>query len=124
MSNRSLTSEERLRLALEHKEPDRVPFDLGSTPVSGITVGAYKKLLSYLGIKKEKIIINDTIQQLAEVDEEVLERLKVDTRGLVTNPPSNWKLEIKEQDDYKYFYRRMGNWMENAKRRRLLLRYV
>jgi len=98
-----LSSEERIKLALEHKEPDRVPFDLGSTPVTGITVGAYKNLLAHLGIKKEKIQIVDIIQQLAEVDEEVLERLKVDTRGLMTNPPSSWTLEIREKDGYKHF---------------------
>ena len=98
-----LSSEERIKLALEHKEPDRVPFDLGSTPVTGITVGAYKNLLAHLGIKKEEIRIIDIIQQLAEVDEEVLERLKVDTRGLMTNPPSSWTLEIREKDGYKHF---------------------
>ncbi len=98
-----LSSEERIKLALEHKEPDRVPFDLGSTPVTGITVGAYKNLLAHLGIKKEEIRVIDIIQQLAEVDEEVLERLKVDTRGLMTNPPSSWTLEIREKDGYKHF---------------------
>ena len=98
-----LSSEERIKLALEHKEPDRVPFDLGSTPVTGITVGAYKNLLAHLGIKKEEIRIIDIIQQLAEVDEEVLERLKVDTRGLMTNPPSSWTLEIRKKDGYKHF---------------------
>jgi len=108
MKKDSLSSEERVRLALEHKEPDRVPFDLGSTPVTGITVGAYRKLISHLGIKKEEISIVDIIQQLAEVDEEVLERLRVDTRGLFTNPPSKWKLEIEEKNEYKHFVDEWG----------------
>ena len=108
MKKDSLSSEQRVHLALKHKEPDRVPFDLGSTPVTGITAGAYGNLISHLGIKKEEIPIIDIIQQLAGVDEEVLERLKVDTRGLVTNPPSTWKLEIQEKNEYKYFVDEWG----------------
>jgi uroporphyrinogen decarboxylase len=37
-------SRERVRVALDHKEPDRVPFDLGSTVVSGIHVQAFTRL--------------------------------------------------------------------------------
>ena len=31
-----MTGHERLTCALEHREPDRVPFDLGGSTVSGI----------------------------------------------------------------------------------------
>ncbi|GAH67961.1 unnamed protein product, partial [marine sediment metagenome] len=73
------------------------------TWVTGITAGAYKKLLTYLGIRKEDISIVDLMQQLAHIHEEVLERLKVDTRGLSPNPPSTWKLRIQEEGNYEYF---------------------
>ena len=37
-------SRERVRFALEYKEPDRVPFDLGGTAVTGIQTHAYRRL--------------------------------------------------------------------------------
>jgi MFS family permease len=35
---------------LEHKEPDKIPFDLGGTLVSGINVTALTELKKYLGM--------------------------------------------------------------------------
>lgn len=43
-----MTSRERVLAALNHREPDRVPFDLNGSLCSGIHVIAYKNLLSYL----------------------------------------------------------------------------
>ena len=39
-----MTSRERVRTALRHEQPDRVPLDLGSTLVTGIQAGAYARL--------------------------------------------------------------------------------
>ncbi len=41
--NKILSSRERVLTALDHKEPDRVPLDLGGYQ-SGITTIAYEKL--------------------------------------------------------------------------------
>ncbi len=76
-----MNSRARLLAALNHEEPDRVPFDLGSTPITSIASRAYKKLIDHLGIEEE-VIIQDHVQQLAKVSDAVLERLNVDTRGL------------------------------------------
>ncbi len=38
-----LNSYERFKTSLEHKEPDRVPFHLGSTAVTGINIHALKE---------------------------------------------------------------------------------
>jgi len=38
-----MNSRDRVLLSLKHKEPDRVPFDLGGASVTGITIKAYKK---------------------------------------------------------------------------------
>lgn len=108
MYNIQLTSEERIKLALQHKEPDRIPFDLGSTLCTRITVGAYKNLLSYLRIKKGEVSVIDVMQQLAGVDEDVLEKLSVDTRGLIPNAPSSWKLNIKQNKRCKYYTDQWG----------------
>ena len=43
-----MTSYERVKAALEHKEPDKIPFDLGGTLVSGINIKALSELKRYL----------------------------------------------------------------------------
>ncbi|MBP1602811.1 MAG: putative methyltransferase [Acidobacteria bacterium] len=83
-----MTSRERLLLALNHREPDRVPIDLGGNQ-SGIHRFAYQRLVDLLGLKEE-IVIMDLVQQLALPSEAVLERLHVDTRYVrasVSLPP-------------------------------------
>ena len=64
--------------ALEHREGDRVPIDLGGNQ-TGIHKFAYQKLLDLLGLQEEMVIM-DLVQQLAKPSEEVLQRLRVDTR--------------------------------------------
>jgi uroporphyrinogen decarboxylase len=77
-----MNSRERLLTALNHREPDRLPFDLGSTQVTGIHVVAYRRLREYLGLPRVQPQLCDTIQQLALPDGDVIERLGVDMRGL------------------------------------------
>ena len=48
----TLTSRERVRLALEFKEPDRIPIDLDGW-ATYFTEGAYRNLLQHLGIEEE-----------------------------------------------------------------------
>ena len=40
-----MTPRERILAALDHREPDRVPIDLGSSIVTSITRAAYEPLL-------------------------------------------------------------------------------
>ena len=73
-----MTPRERLLMALDHRQPDRVPIDLGGNQ-TGIHKFAYEKLLARLGWQ-EKIVIMDLVQQLAKPSEAMLQRLHVDTR--------------------------------------------
>ena len=73
-----MTPRKRLLTALDHRQPDRVPIDLGGNQ-TGIHKFAYQKLIDLLGLK-EDIVIMDAVQQLAKPSEAVLERLGVDTR--------------------------------------------
>lgn len=77
-----MTSRERVRMALEHKEPDRVPIDFGCVGPSGISAIAYNRLCSYLGIKTECRIF-DLYQQIVIPDEEVLQRFNVDLKAVL-----------------------------------------
>ena len=77
-----MTPRERLRLALNHQEPDRVPVDLASTLVTGIQASMYAKLKKALGITEGAIKVYDPFQMLAEVEEPVKKALGVDTYGI------------------------------------------
>ena len=56
-----ITSYERVKAALEHREPDRIPFEIGGTGVSGINRHAYLRLRRYLGMPEIEIEIFDLV---------------------------------------------------------------
>ncbi|MHC4889092.1 MAG: uroporphyrinogen decarboxylase family protein, partial [Planctomycetota bacterium] len=74
-----MTSRERVLAALCHRQPDRVPIDCSGHRSSGIAAIAYPKLRKYLALPPKPIRVYDIIQQLAVVDEDVLDRFGVDT---------------------------------------------
>lgn len=82
----SMTRRDRVLSALRHCQPDRVPVDLGSTRNSTIHVVAYERLKEHLGISAETRLL-DRMLQVVDVDEAVLRRLDVDTRGVFEGPP-------------------------------------
>jgi uroporphyrinogen decarboxylase len=86
-----LTPRERVLKTLSHKEPDRVPVDLGSIRNTGITVNAYEKLVKYLHLESgngPSLSKTGAItHRLAVIDEPVLQRLHVDLRGFMPGPP-------------------------------------
>ena len=74
-----MTSRERVLAALEHRETDRIPVDFSGHRSSGIAAIAYPKLRKALGLPPGPIRVYDIIQQLAIVDNDVLDRFGVDT---------------------------------------------
>lgn len=96
---------ERIRLSLEHKEPDRIPFDMGSSLDTGISAIAYKNLRDYLNFQKKEIRIYDQVQQLAFIDQDIFEYLKIDLKLFELGKPINKGLEtdVKLEGDYKTF---------------------
>jgi len=73
-----MTSRERVVAAVEHREPDRVPVDLGATPSSGISAIAYGNLKQHLGMATGHTQIYDVVQQLAQPEECVLDQFGID----------------------------------------------
>lgn len=74
-----MNSRERVRAALAHREPDRIPIDFSGHRSSGIAAIAYARLREYLGLERRPIRVYDPVQQLAIVDEDVLQLFDVDT---------------------------------------------
>ena len=91
-----MNSRERLLTALRHKEPDRIPIDVGGTP-TGIEVEAYDRLKELLGFNGEtKTFVRDHV----EIDEPLLERFGVDTRYIRIKPPKGFNLKIEADNSF------------------------
>ncbi len=75
-------SRERVIAALEHKTPDRVPIDLGGHRSSGISAIAYHRLRQHLGLAERPVRVYDLIQQLAVIDDDLLDLFGIDTLEL------------------------------------------
>ena len=82
-----MLSRERVLASLNHREPDRVPMDLGGTGYSGIQVTAYDRLKKLLGIETPTTITNRRAQLVA-VEDVIKERLHADVDGISLNPPA------------------------------------
>ena len=78
-SHAVMTSRERVLAALEHRQPDRVPLDFGGHRSSGIAAMAYPKLRAALDLPPCTVRVYDPVQQLAIIDDDVLDRFGVDT---------------------------------------------
>ena len=99
-----MNSRERVLMALNHKEPDRVPFDLGGTVVTGIHHKAYAGLRRALGLPDREPKIIDMIQQLALVDDDVMDRLGVDMRNISPRSSASFQIEVGDMGEYTCFY--------------------
>lgn len=73
-----MTSRERVQSALNHVEPDRIPVDFGGHRSSGIMAQAYKRLREVLGLPPSRLFVYDFIQQLAVIEDDVLDIFGVD----------------------------------------------
>jgi uroporphyrinogen decarboxylase len=96
MSKETMTSRERMKTALSHQEPDRVPIDLGGFQ-TGIHKNVYKELIDYLGIKEE-IEILDPVQQIVKPSETVLQKFHVDVRYIIAHGPDSFRGGIEKNE--------------------------
>lgn len=103
-----MESRERINLALAHKEPDHIPFDLGATVLTSIHVKSYQKLREYLGLPAVEPRIVDIFQQIVTVDDDLRDRLKVDVRDCAPRSSATFRIDIKEMEGYTYFYDEWG----------------
>lgn len=94
-----MTSTERILQAVNHAEPDRVPLDIGATPVSGIAASTLSKLRLALGLDEpgDRVKVVEPYQMLGEVTDDLREAVGIDTVGLESETTmfgfknENWK---------------------------------
>jgi len=78
-----MTSRERLQAAIEHRQPDRVPVDFGSTAVTGMHVSIVHRLRQrLLGEPDYRVKVIEPYQMLGEIDDALREALGIDVVGV------------------------------------------
>jgi len=88
-----MTSRERVLAAIAHKEPDKVPLDIGATPSSGISAIAYEKLIRHLELPGARTLVYDVVQQVAQPEDKVLDLFGADTLDVgrtFNDRPEDW----------------------------------
>jgi len=103
------SSYERVKRALEHKEADRIPFDMGGSGLTGMNIHSYARLRKYLGLPEKEIEIVDVTQQLARIDDDLVDLLGIDVR-LVEPTPSDKSMLIKPVSIDGAYYRKTDEW--------------
>lgn len=84
-----MTSRECVLAAVNHEEPDRVPLIVGVDHTTSIMIHAYRRLKKHLGFEAEERYMYGTWKELGSVrvDEEILQRLGSDGRGVWDRRP-------------------------------------
>jgi len=79
-----ISSRDRVNLTLNHKEPDRIPLDLGGSAVTGMHVSTVYQLRQALGLDKPgtPVKVIEPFQMLGEIKPDLMEVLGIDVVGL------------------------------------------
>lgn len=76
-----MTSKERFDLTVNHKQPDKLVVDFGSTAVTGIHVLAVENLRKHYGLPYKPIRVIEPYQMLGEVEQDLIDALGIDVVG-------------------------------------------
>lgn len=77
-----MTSKERVLASLNHREPDAVPVDFGSTAVTGIHVLAVAGLRDYYGLERRPVKVYEPYQMLGLIEKDLKEVMGIDVEGI------------------------------------------
>lgn len=77
-----MTARQRIQKTIGHEQPDRVPVDLGGTPVTGMHVRCIEDLRYHYELDKRPVKVIDPYQMLGLIEEDLLDAMGVDVDGL------------------------------------------
>ena len=99
-----MTSRERVNLALNHRQPDRTPFDLGASAVTGMHVSMVYKTRQALGLDAPgtPVKVVEPYQMLGEIAPDLIEALGIDVVGL-GSPRTLFGFENKGWKEWRLF---------------------
>jgi uroporphyrinogen decarboxylase len=84
-----MTNRERILAALDHREPDGLPIDLGGTESSGMTAVAYNRLTRHLGLRQGCRVF-EPYQHVAFIEDEIRDRFGIAAYPIIFEP-SRWR---------------------------------
>lgn len=94
---KSMTSRERVRAAIEHRQPDHAPVDFGSTFITGIHCSVVAALRDHYGLEKRPVKACEPHQMLGMVEDDLMDAPGVDIVSIFPRqtifgfPNENWK---------------------------------
>jgi len=104
-----MDSRERILTTLQHKEPDRIPFDLASGMMTGIHHDAYRRWRTALDLPSDDPVrFFEPSMQIVLSAEDFLDRLEVDTRPALPAWSAGFPLVIHEDENSYYYYDEWG----------------
>jgi hypothetical protein len=77
-----MTGRERVRTALEHKQPDRVPLDLGGCAQTTAHIGVIARLREHFGLERRPVKVEEPYTMMGRFDEDLKAALGVDVDSL------------------------------------------
>ncbi len=78
-----VTSRDRMRATLDHREPDRIPIDFGGTPVTGVHVSVVAALRDHYGLEPRLVKVHEPYQMLGVIDDDLKQAIGIDVEGIV-----------------------------------------
>ncbi len=95
----AMTPRQRVEVALNHCEPDRVPLDLGTGGSSSPVPEAYARLAAYFKVTAPARPVTHMLR-LSTVDETILRALEIDTRPVYMRPTQRGIRPCSEPDHF------------------------
>src|SRR5512133_2226549 len=92
-----MNAKERLRAALSHRTPDRIPIDFGGTSVTGVHASCVAALRDWYGLEKRPVKVHEPYQMLGLVEEDLQQAMGLDVDGVFPPrtmfgfPTEDWK---------------------------------
>jgi uroporphyrinogen-III decarboxylase len=77
-----VNKKERVLAALNHRQPDRVPVDFGSTGVTGMHASCVAALRSHFGLEKRLVKVHEPYQMLGLLEDDLQNALGIDVEGV------------------------------------------
>ena len=77
-----MTGKERIKTVLEHKNADKIAYDMGSCAVTGIHCRALAALREYYALDDHPVYVHEPGQMLGYVEDDLAEALGIDTVGV------------------------------------------
>ena len=77
-----MTPKGRVLASLNHREPEAVPLDFGSTAVTGIHVAAVAELRDYYDLERRPVKVYEPYQMLGLIEDDLKGIMGIDVEGI------------------------------------------